>query len=129
MEQQPIELILTRRWAALLAMPVWVMDVDGNLVFYNEPAEALVGARFDEVGPIHASELAKRFETTALDGEPIPNEDLPIVVALREWAPSHMELRARALDGAWRLLAITAVPIVGHDAKLLGALAAFWEHR
>ena len=126
MVQQPIELILLKQWAEHIAIPVWLMDAHGNLAFYNEPAEAILGKRFDEVGEIHADELAELFVTTGLDGEPVPTEELPIVVALAEHRPAHGELRIQSLDSHdWRQIEITAIPIEG--ARHLGAMALFWE--
>lgn len=128
MAQQPIELILLKQWAEHIAIPVWIMDADGNLVFYNEPAEAILGRRFDEAGEINAEELADRFVTTGLDGHPVPTKELPVVVALTEGHPAHRELRIQALDtGQSRQIEITAIPIRGQGARDLGAVALFWE--
>ena len=43
MAQYPVELILTRQVASQMAMPVFLVDADGTLVFYNEPAERILG--------------------------------------------------------------------------------------
>jgi PAS domain-containing protein len=127
MAQQPVELILLKQWAGYLALPVWITDEEGNLLYYNEPAEFLLGVRFDEAGELHADELADRFHTTALDGSPFPNEELPVVVALRERTPDHATLRVQGFDGIWRHLAITAFPVEGQGGRHLGAVAMFWE--
>lgn len=128
MAQQPIELILLKQWATHIATPVWIMDVAGNLVFYNEPAEGLLGKRFDEAGELHADELADLFATTGLDGELLANKDLPVVVALTEHHPAHGELRIQTLDtGEWRQIKITAIPVEGQGGRHLGAFALFWE--
>jgi PAS domain-containing protein len=50
MPQQEIEMILVRQLASYLAMPIFVVDPQGTLVFYNEPAELLLGRRFEETG-------------------------------------------------------------------------------
>ena len=55
MPQQPLELILLRQCASHLAMPIWIMGPDGNLLFYNEPAEPILGRRFDEAGELNPS--------------------------------------------------------------------------
>ncbi len=47
---QPIELILVRHLASSLALPTFLVDREGTLVFYNEAAEPLLGHRFDEAG-------------------------------------------------------------------------------
>lgn len=127
MAQQPIELILLKQWASYLSLPVWLMDRHGNLLYYNEPAEALLGVRFEEAGEIHVEQLAERFQTSALDGTPFPNEELPVVVALQQRVPNHATLRVQAFDGVWRQLAITAFPVEGQGGRHLGAVAMFWE--
>ena len=50
MSQKPIELILMRQLASTLAMPIFLVDADGTLAFYNEPAERVLGMRFEETG-------------------------------------------------------------------------------
>lgn len=127
MAQQPIELILLKQWAGYISSPVWLMDHEGNLVFYNEPAESILGMRFDEAGVIHADELAERFTTTDLDGDPIPNEELPVVIALQKQVAAHLAFRIRVGSGSWREIAVTAVPIEGQAGRHLGAMALFWE--
>jgi PAS domain-containing protein len=127
MPQQPIELILTRQWASYLAVPVWVVGEDGDLVYYNEPAEAVLGRRFDEAGQMPGEELATIFQTTLEDGSPVPSELLPINVALLERRPAHLRVRIRGLDGVWRVVEGTAFPIEGQGGRHLGAVAIFWE--
>jgi PAS domain-containing protein len=46
MPQLEIEMILMRQLASYLAMPIFIVDPVGNLVFYNEPAESILGRRF-----------------------------------------------------------------------------------
>ena len=125
--QYPIEIILARQWAASMSHAMWITDSVGNLLFYNEPAEAVLGVRFDEAGEMPASELAERFETTALDGSPMAAEDLPLLRALTDWVPAHGPLRIRGYDQIWRVIEVTAVPIVGEGDRRLGAIAMFWE--
>lgn len=128
MAQQPIELILLKQWAMHIAIPVWLMDVEGNLVFYNEPAESILGRRFDEAGAVHSDEIAELFETTDLDGTPVPNKELPIVVALTEHHPAYEKLRIHRLDTHADLeIEVTAIPIEGQGGRHLGAMAVFWE--
>lgn len=125
---QPIEMILLRQWSAYQALPVWIMDVHGDLLYYNEPAEELLGLRYDEAGAIHANDLAARFETTNLDGTAIDTEKLPIVIALTQRHPAHAEMRIRTEQGSWRHLHITAFPVEGLGERHLGAVAMFWEN-
>lgn len=125
--QHPIEIILARQWAATMSNPIWITDAVGNLLFYNEAAEAVLGVRFDEAGEMPAEDLADLFETRGPDGAPIPAEDLPLLQALGDWRPAHGPLRIRGFDRVWREIEVTAIPLVGDGDRRLGALAMFWE--
>lgn len=125
--QQPLEMIILRQLAAHLTMPMWMMDDDGDLIFYNEPAETLLGVRFDDVGPISADQLVGMWKVTDLDGEQLPPGDFPVVAALTRRAPGHRAIRFQSRDGEWRAVEVTAVPIEGQGNRFLGVLATFWE--
>ncbi len=126
MAQQPIEMILLHQWASYMAIPIGVLDVEGNLIYYNEPAEPIVGRRWDEVGEINASEFAELGQITDQDGEPIPSEQLPVVIALRERRLAHRRIRFRGLDGSWHEIEAAAFPVIGQGGRLLGAVT-IWE--
>jgi len=113
MAQRPIELILLQQWASYLAMPVWLMGSDGWLLYYNEPAEPILGESFEETGPIPLDEISSKYQTTALDGSPLETEDLPIAIALGKGKPSHLPMRMKGIDGPWREVEVAAFPIVG----------------
>jgi PAS domain-containing protein len=127
MSQKAIELILTRQLASYLAIPIFLVDPDGTLIFYNEPAEAILGRRFDETGEMPAGEWATVFTPTDESGAPLPPESLPLMVALAEHRPDHLRFWICGLDGARRHLEVTAFPIVGQEQRCLGAIALFWE--
>ena len=127
MAQQPIELILLRQWASFLALPVFITDGAGNLLFYNEPAELLLGRRYDEAGEMPVEQLAGLFATESEEGSPLPSADLPLSVALETRRPAHRRFRMRGLDGAWRIIEVTAFPVEGQGERHLGAVAIFWE--
>ena len=127
MAQQPVELILIRQWASYLTLPIFLAGVDGNLLYYNEPAEALLGRRYDEAGEMPIAELASIFVTTDEDGSPLATEALPLSIALLKHRPAHRRYRIRGLDGIWRLIETTAFPLEGQGGRHLGAVAIFWE--
>ena len=56
-----IQVILARQLASCLAMPILIADTEGTLVFYNEPAEAILNQRFEETGEMPATEWVKLF--------------------------------------------------------------------
>lgn len=127
--QHPIEMILLRQVASYLAMPVWMMDAEGNLIYYNEPAEQLLGVRFDDVGPVHADEVGEMFRITGLEGEPIPDTDIPIVMALRKRVAYHRDVRFCGTDGVWHDVSVAAMPVEGQGGRFMGVFATFWEIR
>ncbi len=127
MSQQAIEMILTRQLAAHLSMATFLVDAAGRVLHYNEAAEEILGDRLPEARELSARELAALLQTRDTDGEPVPPESLPIVVALEERHPAHARLRVRDGEGNDREVAITAVPLVGQGHRFLGAIAFFWE--
>lgn len=126
-EQQPIEMILLRQLASYLTIPIWMMDFEGNLIYYNEPAETLLGMQFDDAGPVRAEEVSHIFRVTDLDGEPLPESELPILVALQNRVPAHNSVRYCGMDGVWRDVEISAMPMTGQAERFLGVYATFWE--
>jgi PAS domain-containing protein len=125
--QQPVELILLRQWASYLTMPIFVVGGDGNLAYYNEPAETLLGRTFDEAGEMPLMELDQMFEMTDENGAALNLTEFPLAIAWMQHRPAHGRVRYRALDGPWRVVDVTAIPIEGHDEQHLGAVAIFWE--
>lgn len=120
-------LILAREFATHLSTPVFVTDADGNLVFFNEPAEEILGRTFNEAGEIAAEDWESLFRVEDADGEPLPLELMPGGVALAERRPAHSYLRITGLDGTPHVLFVTALPLVGRGAELLGVVIVFWE--
>jgi PAS domain-containing protein len=127
MAHQPIELILMRELADLLATPIFVVDGSGGLVFYNELAETVLGRRFEETGPMPAEEWSTIFGPLDTDGNPMAPADLPLVIALREGHAEHTTFDIRGLDGKVRRLETTAIPLLDNGGQLVGAAALFWE--
>lgn len=127
MAQHPIEIILLRQWASMLSVPIWITDVSGTLVFFNEPTEKLVGMRFEDAGEMTTEEVSQRFELCDLDGLPIPDAERPLVIALNKQQPSHRNLLMRRADGVQQRIAATAIPIIGEGTRHLGAMVMLWE--
>jgi PAS domain-containing protein len=127
MTQKEIEVILSRQLAEYLALPIFIVDTNGDLLYYNESAEQILGSRYDDTGPMSANELAAIFRTVDQEGQPVKSEDLPLVKALNSRRPAHSSLWIEGLDGGLRKIAVTAFPLIGQAQRFLGALAIFWE--
>jgi len=127
MSQKPIEVILMRQLASTLAMPIFLVDAGGTLVFYNEPAERVLGMRFDETGELPPGEWATLWVPTEGDGSPLAPERLPLMVAVAERRPAHGEFWIRGMDGERRHIEATAFPLMRLTDQVLGAVVLFWE--
>ncbi len=127
MSQQEIEVILARHLAEYLAMPIIIVDPGGDLIFYNEPAESVVGVRFDETGPMPVGKWAAVFQPLDMHGNPLPPEERPLMKALTYQCPTHKSFWIRGVDGNLRQIEVTAFPLKAQAGRFLGALAVFWE--
>jgi PAS domain-containing protein len=123
-----IQMILARQLASCVAMPILLVDTEGTLVFYNEPAEEMLNQRFEETGEIPAAEW-NRMVTVADDHHlPLPPDDRPIRAALQSRRPVSRSMWTQRGDGApWRHMQITAFPLVGEGDALVGVMSIFWE--
>ena len=120
-------LILTRELATNLATAMFITDADGNLVFYNEPAERILGRPFAAAGEIAPSEWQTTFAVESLDGKPLPLEEMPSGIAFLERRAAHGDLRITGLDGTKHELSVTAFPLFKRGQEFLGMVAIFWE--
>ena len=127
MAPQEIEMILARHLASYLAMPIFLVDPQGTLLFYNAAAELILGRRFDETGPLPLEEWGIIFTPVDVpDGGLAPNE-MPLVIALTKRQPAHRDFWIRGLDQVPRHIEVTGLPVIGQAGRHLGALAIFWE--
>jgi PAS domain-containing protein len=123
--QRPLELILARNLMSALSTPAFLVDEGGLLIFYNEAAGALLGKRFEELGTVGPSEWGSLFGPFDEAGDPIPYDDLPLVVAVRSGRPAHGDFEIRSADGASHTVEASAFPILtAHGSQ--GAIAVFW---
>jgi PAS domain-containing protein len=123
--QKPLELILARNLMSALSTPAFLVDEGGLLVFYNEAAGMLLGKRFEEVGTVGPEEWGAMFGPFDDGGEPIPYDELPLVVAVRNGRPAHASFEIRSTDGTDHEVEASAFPILtAHGTR--GAIAVFW---
>jgi PAS domain-containing protein len=123
--QKPLELILARNLMSALSTPAFLVDEGGLLVFYNEAAGMLLGKRFEELGPVGPEEWGSLFGPFDESGEPLPYDELPLVVAVRNGRPAHATFEIRSTDGNLHTVEVSAFPILTpHGSQ--GAIAVFW---
>ena len=127
MAQQAVEVILVRQLASHLASPTLVVDAEGDLVFFNEAAEPILGRRFAETGPILRGEWTAAFKPTHEDGTPIKREETLLYIPTDLRRPTHQRFWIQGMDGVARKLEALAFPLEGQAGRNLGAMAIFWE--
>jgi PAS domain-containing protein len=120
-------LILARELAANLATPTLIADDRGQLVFYNEAAEAIVGRPFAEVGEVPLDDWTTSFSPRTPDSEPLPPEQRPARIAFDQRRPAHQQFVITSHDGIQRQVAVTAFPLFAHADEFVGIIAVFWR--
>jgi PAS domain-containing protein len=125
--QKSLPLILAREFASNVATPLSILDEHGTLVFFNEPAERIIGRTHAELGDLAADEWRARFRAERADGTHVPDEELPTSIALMERRPAHETLHYTMLDGRRRTLSVTAIPLLERGEEVAGVVVVFWE--
>jgi class 3 adenylate cyclase len=116
-----------RQLAGYLSVPMFLVGPNGALLFYNEPAETILGRRFNETGAMSAKEWSAAFTPEDSDGRAIPPEDIPLMITITRKRPAYHRFFIRGLDGVRRHVEVASIPIAGLDGDFLGGAALFWE--
>lgn len=125
MPGRPLQLILARNLLSSLSTPAFLVDAEGNVLFFNEAAGAMLGRRYEETGTMLLGEWSSTFGPFDDDGEAIPFQDLPLTAALRGNRPAHAGFRIRSATGVEHEIEASALPIIG-DSNFHGAMVVFW---
>lgn len=125
--RREIALILARDLASQLSTPMFLVDTDGALIYFNEPAEVVLGRTWAESGELSAEEWSTMFRQRTLEGDPIPGDRVPLSIALSERRPAHMSMRITGMDGVEHTISLTAIPLMPHPDEIVGAVAIFWD--
>ena len=124
--QQPLPLIMMRELADNVATPLFLVDRNGVLVYYNEAAEVLLGVRFVDAGSLTADEWNRRWGAEGVDGKPLAPDQRPTAVAMREKRPSHRPMVLLTESGK-RTIEVTAFPLLARADDVVGGVAIFWD--
>ena len=127
MSNQPIELILCRQFADSLNIAVFLVDPTGDLLFYNAPAETILGMRFSETGAMSVDEWSTVFKPTDKNGNLLPPDQIPLVETLNNRVPAKGNLYIDNKKGERVLISVSSFPIAGRSDNYVGAMALFWK--
>lgn len=122
--QQPLDLILARNLMSVLETPSFLVDNDGQMVFFNEAAGDMLGKQFEEIGRLSREEWNAIGPVDA-NGKPVTSEKMPLAVALREGRPAHG--RFCICTDADKIVEVetSALPLFS-GGDFHGALVVFW---
>ena len=126
-EARSLPLILARELAANLATPMFLLDEQGTLVFFNEAAEVMLGKSYAEVGKVSANDFGEMLQLKDLDGSNLLKRESPPGIAFLQGEPAHRRLIVTTLEGSDRTLEVTAYPLFGRTGDMHGVLTVFWE--
>jgi PAS domain-containing protein len=119
-------LILARQLAANLATPMFLIDANGMLAFFNEAAEKIIGKPFEQIGEISAIEWAEITQPQDLEGNRLARNETPPGIAYYDRRPAHRIMQATGSNGARYRLQVTAYPLFSHTDEFAGVVAIFW---
>ena len=120
--QREVELILVRQLASYLTLPIFVVDLKGTLIYFNEPAEPFLGVRDDETGDLLLDEWVAALAPTDEQGAALEAGMLPLVRALKEQRPRSGRIWANGQP-----IDVTACPLSGQAGRDLGAVGLYWS--
>lgn len=122
--QQPLDLILARNLMSVLETPSFLVDNDGQMVFFNEAAGDMLGKQFEEIGRLSREEWNAIGPVDA-NGQPVTSAKMPLAVALREGRPAHGRFHICTDQDNIVEVETSAVPLVS-GGDFHGALVVFW---
>jgi PAS domain-containing protein len=82
MSKNDIEVILAQQLSDYLAMPIFIIDPSGDLLFFNESAEVILGCQYHEIETMPASEWSTVFAPVDQEGRPLKLEELPLMITM-----------------------------------------------
>ena len=128
MSANELEIILSRQLADCLSVPIFLTDPIGNLLFYNEPAELILGKKYESTGPMPVEEWSVIFRPQDKSGKELQPADLPLVRTLQTQKPAHGAFYIESLTKERHFLSVTSFPVIGRGDRYLGAIAIFWKN-
>lgn len=127
MTVKPVQVILARQLASSMAMPIFIVDPEGTLIFFNESAELILDHRFEETGEMRADEWSVLFAIADEERHPIAVEERPTMLAITERKPISRTVWMQCREREWLHVIITAIPLIGEQRDFLGVVMIFWE--
>jgi PAS domain-containing protein len=126
--QQSLQLILARNLISTLSTAAFIVDTRDTVVFYNEAAGEFLGMHYEETGKIPLSDWRAAIDPVDEHDRPVPADELPVTIALRDRRPVHMTNRIRRGRTEHQQIEMLALPLIGTEDQCEGAVGVFWLH-
>jgi PAS domain S-box-containing protein len=109
---------LSRQLLEALPIAIYTTDAEGKITFFNEAAVDFAGHR-----PQSGEEWCVSWKLLRLDGTPLPHDQCPMAIAVREARPIHGDMAiVERPDGSRRTFAAYPTPLFDDDGSLVGAV-------
>ncbi|HEY9512880.1 MAG TPA: PAS domain S-box protein, partial [Rhodanobacter sp.] len=109
---------LSRQLLQALPMAIYTTDAAGKITFFNEAAVDFAGRQ-----PVLGEEWCVSWKLFQLDGTPLPHDQSPMAIAIREARAMHGEMGIiERPDGSRRIFAAHPTPLFDDDGSLIGAV-------
>ena len=119
--------ILAREFASNLATPTLIVDGDGQLIFYNEAAEEILGRSFAELGEMSIDDFSASVAPRVEGDDPLPQDRRPTKIALEDRRASHEDMTITSFDGEQRHIGVTAFPLFAQKDEFVGIVVIWWR--
>jgi PAS domain-containing protein len=124
-QQKPLELIIARNLLTSIITPALLVGEEGQLLFFNEAAGAMLGRRFEDTGTLSSSEWTGKFGPFGPDNLPIPYDEIPATIAVRHQRAFQWTFRICVAGNHYTDVEASTIPIVGQGGSS-GAVVIFW---
>jgi PAS domain-containing protein len=122
---QPLLLIQARNLITNLALPAFLTDTEGALLFFNDAAAELLGRAFEEVGPVSRDQWGRDFGPFDEHGAPLAVDHQPLANALRSGHPAQGRFYVTVGADHLREVEVSVLPLL-EPGNFEGALVAMW---
>lgn len=127
--QKPLELILARNLLTAVSTPALLVDNQGDMLFYNEAAAALVGRSFEETGRLAADDWHRVFGLLPESTPAGEDAEQRFTAAVMAGRPVRGDFRIRAASGEEIEIEAAALPLIADGAAPSGAMIMVWPRR
>ncbi len=127
MPQKSIEIILFRQLVTYLALPSFIVDSDGCIIYCNEAAEKVLNFTFSENSGVQATRWQAFLTPRDKQGRLISIEKSPLYIASTHYCLAHNIFYFTDAEKKLKKIEIVAIPILNHMDTFLGTIAFLQE--